>query len=62
MKTQKQVRENFWECFPEFKSEYRKSYRQNQYRTDIRVSFVDYVDSLRRDGIITENLAQRVTL
>lgn len=62
MKTQKEVRSAFWESFPEFRSEYRKTYRQNQYRTDIRVSFVDFVDSLQRSGQISESLAQRVTL
>ena len=62
MTTQKQVRESFWNAFPQFKSEYKKSYTQNQYRTDIRCSFVDYVDMLAKDGVISEKLAQRVTL
>ena len=62
MTTQKQVRESFWNAFPEFKSEYKKTYTQNQYRTDIRCSFVDYVDSLAKNGEISEKLAQRVTL
>ena len=62
MTTQKQVRESFWNAFPEFKSEYKKTYTQNQYRTDIRCSFVDYVDSLAKNGEISEKLAQKVTL
>lgn len=62
MKTQKQVRESFWNAFPEFKSEYKKSYTQNQYRCDIRCCFVDYVDGLAKNGEISEKLAQRVTL
>ena len=62
MTTQKQVRESFWNAFPQFKSEYKKTYTQNQYRTDIRCSFVDYVDMLAKDGVISEKLAQRVTL
>ena len=62
MKTFKEVRQSFWDSHPQFKDEYRKTYRQNQYRTDIRVSFVDYVDHLMRDGIITEKIAQRITL
>lgn len=62
MKTQKEVRANFWESHPQFKSEYKKSYRQNQYRADIRMAFVDYVDHLAKDGIITNKLAYKVTL
>ena len=62
--TQAQVREAFWagvglrlgNC------RYTKSKRQNEYPTDVRVAFVDYVDSLARDGQISEKLAQRVTL
>lgn len=62
MKTITAVRTAFWEAFPQFKSEYRKRKRQNEYSTDIRCTFVDFVDSLHRDGQITDNLAQRVTL
>jgi hypothetical protein len=62
MTTQKEVRETFWANNPEIKNEYRKTYRQNDYRCDIRCMFVDYVDYLIRSGVISENLAQRVTL
>lgn len=62
MKNQTEVRKLFWDSFPEFKPEFRTKKRQNDYRTDIRVSFVDFVDSLRRDGAISEKLAYRVTL
>ena len=62
MKTQSQVRESFWQAFPEFKGSFRKTYRQNQYNATIRSSFVDYVDSLCKDGLVTESLANRVTL
>jgi hypothetical protein len=62
MKTQTEVRNSFWESFPEFKSERRSKKRQNDYKTDIRVSFCDHVENLRRNGEITESLAQRVTL
>ena len=62
MKTITQVRTAFWQTFENFKPFYRKTWRQNQYATDIRCAFVDYVDSLRKDGQITEKLAQRVTL
>lgn len=62
MTTIKQVRESFWASFPEFAQEYRKTYRQNQYKTDIRVAFCDYVDYLQKSGEISESLAYRVTL
>ncbi|MEK6878212.1 MAG: hypothetical protein AABY22_01315 [Nanoarchaeota archaeon] len=62
MKTINEVRKAFWNSYPEFKSEYRKTFRQNQYKCDIRVSFIDFVDRLRKDNEITEKLAQRVTL
>ena len=62
MKTVSQVRKAFWDNHPQFKSQYRKTYRQNQYHTDIRCAFVDFVDYLQIDGIISENLADRVTL
>jgi hypothetical protein len=39
-----------------------KSKRQNKQPADIRMAFVDYVDMLSRDGTISEQLAQRVTL
>jgi hypothetical protein len=62
MKTITQVRKAFWESFPEFKSEYRVNKRQNSYNATIRTTFVDYVDSLAKDGTISEKLANRVTL
>ncbi len=62
MKTVSQVRNAFWEAHPQFKSQYRKTYRQNQYNTDIRCAFVDFVDYLQKDNQITEKLAYRVTL
>lgn len=62
MKTQTEVRDSFWDSFPEFQSERRKGKRQNEYRTDIRVAFCDYVESLARSGQISGGLAHRVTL
>lgn len=62
MKTFKEIRLSFWESNPQFKSEYKKTYKQNQYRTDIRVSFCDYIDHLQKDDIISESVANRITL
>jgi hypothetical protein len=62
MKTITAIRNAFWDVHTEFKSEFRKTYRQDQYRTDIRCAFVDYVDHLQKNGDISEKLANRVTL
>lgn len=64
--TQAEVRARFWdyieEFYPKLKNEYRCYKRQNEYCTDIRCMFVNYVDSLMRDGIITKELSDSVTL
>jgi hypothetical protein len=57
MTTQKQIRAAFWQGFPNVKRR-----PQNDLPTDIRCEFVDFVDMLARSGIISEALAQRVTL
>jgi hypothetical protein len=62
MKTITEVRKAFWAYYPEFKPEYRKTYRQNDYNATIRTTFVDYVDHLRKGNVISEKLANRVTL
>lgn len=63
-KTQKQIREAFWRDNPRVS---RKLIRDSEgygwaYVCDTRCAFVDYVDMLARDGQISEELAQRVTL
>lgn len=64
--TQAQVRAAFWEAFPHFDEHARKigtrSKRQNYHCATVRCAFVDYVDSLQKDGTISEALADRVTL
>ena len=60
LKTKQQVRDQFWLDHPEFKEIY--GMKQNNYPTDVRVTFVDYVDYLERSGIISINLANTVTL
>jgi hypothetical protein len=58
--TQKEVRTLFWQEHPQFKRVPGRT--QNDYPTDVRVAFVDFVDALCRDGQISEALAERVTL
>ena len=61
MTTQQQVRAAFWdECEPRFVRQPGKT--QNDYPADVRISFVDFIDHLARDGHISAALAQRVTL
>ena len=62
MKTITEVRNSFWESHPMFKNDFKKSYRQNQYNATIRSAFVDYVDYLGKDNVISESLRNRVTL
>jgi hypothetical protein len=61
--TQPQIRAAFWSLmFDEGKPRRFYGKTQNELPTDIRVAFVDFVDSLARDGTISEALAHRVTL
>lgn len=41
---------------------WRKRNRDGDYCTDCRVEFADFVEMLRRDGLISESLAYSVTL
>ena len=66
---QKQVKEAFWEAFPDLpKRRYRYSMNSRDknaplvYPVDTRCAFVDFVDYLHRDGLISDSLAERVTL
>ena len=56
---QKQLREEFWETFPELE---RRKGSQNDQPTDTRVTFVDWIDSLSRNGDISPKLAEQATL
>lgn len=64
IKTIKQLRESFWlyVADDEMRKEYRKRKTQNDYSTDIRVAWVDYVDSMQKSGYITRKLADRAIL
>ena len=62
MKTISEVRKSFWNEFPQFMVEYKRNKRQNEYSCDCRCAFVEYVDYLQKDGVISEKLANKVTL
>lgn len=62
MTTQKQIRAAFWESHPEA-SKKRLEYGQHStFTCNTRCAFVDYIDNLARDGVITNALAAKVTL
>ena len=62
--TQAQVRAAFWRDHPQADKRKITDYSGHgkMYRTDTRCTFVDYVDSLQRNGEITPAMAQKVTL
>lgn len=57
--TQRDLRRAFREAHPGMNY---KRYRDGSYCTDTRSAWADWIDSLARDGIITEQLAQRASL
>jgi len=69
MTNQAQIRAAFWEAFPELpRRRYRYSPNRSDktaelvYPIDTRCAFVDFLDSLHRNGQISETLADRATL
>jgi hypothetical protein len=56
---QRDLRKAFWEDRPDVS---RKRGRDGDYLTDTRVAFVDYIEHMARDGLISQQLAQRVML
>ena len=61
---QDDLRESFWRDHPTISRRRIPSHSGTcrMYETDTRCAFVDYVDSLCRDGTISQALAQRATL
>lgn len=66
MTNQKQIRAAFWNAHPDFEFQAREagifSKPQNYHCATVRCAFVDFVDSLARNGEISEKLAFRATL
>jgi hypothetical protein len=63
---QAQVRKNFWQTLeiiaPELYAKGKRSKRQNEQITDIRIQFCEYIQHLLNDGDITEKQANNFTL
>ena len=66
MTNQKQIRAAFWNAHPDFEFQAREagifSKSQNYHCATVRCAFVEFVDSLARNGEISEELAFRATL
>ena len=60
--SQAALRRSFWLAHPALRHQYRSNKRQNQYPTDIRIAWCDYVDAMAREGCISADLAARATL
>ncbi len=60
--TQRQLRALFWETFPDLSRRHIPHGKTWIYPTDTRVTWVDWIDGLARDGQISQALAQRATL
>ena len=64
--TQKQVREEFWAAHPNFDHQARfagvRNKPQNAQCATVRCAFIDFVDYLHREGLISDALADKVTL
>ena len=59
--TQAQVRAAFWDTHPNASRERVKT-MESVYVCDTRCAFVDFVDGLARESLISADLADRVTL
>lgn len=67
MTTQKQIRAAFWRDYQGIKGISRRKITDysgigKMHNTDTRCAFVDYVDQLNKSGVISAELADRVTL
>lgn len=62
--TQRDLRRAFWQAHPDADRSKIKDHSGTgrMYKADTRAAFVDFVDMLARQGVISEPLAQRVTL
>jgi hypothetical protein len=64
--SQRALRRAFWDAHPLFAEQAREagilSKRQNHHCATVRCTFVDWIDWLQRDGVISSGLAYRATL
>ena len=60
--TQKDLRAAFWQGNEHLKPFFRTKKKQNDYSETIRQEWCEFVDMMQKDGHITEELANKVTL
>lgn len=58
--TQKDLRNRFWHAHPELRRVAGRT--QNDYPTDVRLIWCDFVEYMHRCGLITDKMAGRATL
>ena len=58
--TQSSLRNAFWEEHPNISRH--PGWTQNQYPTDVRMLWCDYIEAMRRNKQISDALANRATL
>jgi hypothetical protein len=59
--SQKLLREFFWDImYPRYTP--KKGYNQNDYCADVRMSWVDFIDTMHKDNRISDSLADKATL
>jgi hypothetical protein len=62
--TQRQLRREFWQTFPNLPRRKIPNYSGNgtMHRTDTRCAWCDWIDALAKNGDISPELADRATL
>ena len=58
--TQKALRNEFWYQHPQFKRV--SGWKQNNYHTDIRIAWCEFIDNLYQSDQISKGLVERATL
>jgi hypothetical protein len=66
--SQAELRDSFWQAHPALSRGWKsvnghgRPMTQNEYPTDTRLAWIDYVEAMQRSGAISEALADRATL
>lgn len=58
----RELRRVFWDTFPQLNRTKVGPPSHRHYTTDTRCTFVDWLDGLHRDGMVSDRLANNATL
>ena len=58
--TQKALRNEFWYQHPQYKRV--SGWKQNDYKTDVRVAWCEWIDDMYQSDQISKGLVERATL